>query len=196
MAMARPIDPSTRPALLSAAHQLFYRHGIGPTSIDDVADASGLTKPTLYRYFSSKQALVGAYLDERDAELAAELERRLQAVSPRRKPAAVIDWICDTLCDRRYNGCAFVRAVAEWPGEPGVRERARRRKRDLLAAITSACHEAGVKHPELLARQLALIVEGASTMVYVSGERDATVQATRDLAHLALDQAGLGTARR
>lgn len=41
--------------ILTAGTVLFDKHGFGRTSMDDIADAAGITKRTLYRYVSSKQ---------------------------------------------------------------------------------------------------------------------------------------------
>lgn len=44
--------------LLDAAYELFSRHGIQRTTMDDVARAAGLSRITVYRRLSSKEALV------------------------------------------------------------------------------------------------------------------------------------------
>lgn len=44
--------------LLDAAYELFCRHGIACTTMDDVARRAGLSRITVYRRVSSKEALV------------------------------------------------------------------------------------------------------------------------------------------
>jgi AcrR family transcriptional regulator len=51
--------PGTRDRILQAALDLFLRQGIRKTSIDDVAERAGLTRVTVYRYFSDRQQLIG-----------------------------------------------------------------------------------------------------------------------------------------
>lgn len=63
-------DPSTRvfdrdeqrkrkrDAVIGVAASAFNRRGFANTSMDDVARALGVTKPTLYQYFSSKQDIL------------------------------------------------------------------------------------------------------------------------------------------
>jgi TetR/AcrR family transcriptional repressor of uid operon len=46
------------PAVLDAAFELFCRHGIQRTTMDDVARRAGLSRITVYRRVSSKEALV------------------------------------------------------------------------------------------------------------------------------------------
>ena len=58
-------------AFLDAALQLFAAQGYSGTTMDQVAEAAGLTKPTLYQYFPSKEALFARMmLEKRDTMLA------------------------------------------------------------------------------------------------------------------------------
>jgi AcrR family transcriptional regulator len=189
--VARTADPRTRPALLEAARDLFYTQGVVATAVDDVAEASGLTKPTLYRHFPSKEALVAAYLDDRHEQLDVELRSWIAGSPPGSRPRAVIDWLCDSISRAGFTGCAFVRACAELSDDRVVREKARKRKRVLLETIQDACRAAGARDPAALARQLALIVEGATTMAFVTGDLTAAMDGARELARLALAAAGL-----
>jgi AcrR family transcriptional regulator len=191
LVVARTTNPRTRPALLQAARDLFYARGIGATGVEDVAAASGLTKPTLYRHFHSKEALVAAYLDDRHEQMNGELRTWTASSPPRQRPGAVVDWLCWWLSSPSFNGCAFVRAHAELLGDREVRDRARGRKAALTGAIEDACRAADVAKPAVLARQLAVVIEGATTMAFVSGDAGAAIAAARELAQLALCAAGL-----
>lgn len=68
---ARTAD--TRAAILEAASRVFADEGVGAASIGRIATAAGVTRPTVYAYFDTKEtifaALVGAV---RDAFLAAQ----------------------------------------------------------------------------------------------------------------------------
>lgn len=60
-APGRPRDPDAkREAILTAAATAFVQDGYGATSVDDIAARLGVSKPTLYYYVGSKQALLGA----------------------------------------------------------------------------------------------------------------------------------------
>jgi AcrR family transcriptional regulator len=52
-----------RDQLLDTAQQVFTEHGYGPSSMDDVADAAGVTKPVLYDHFGSKDGLLAAVVE-------------------------------------------------------------------------------------------------------------------------------------
>ena len=49
-----------RQAVLRVAATAFNRRGFANTSMDDVANALGVSKPTLYQYFKSKQEILAA----------------------------------------------------------------------------------------------------------------------------------------
>ncbi len=53
-----------REQILDVSVQVFARNGFHSTSMNDVADAAGVTKPVLYQHFDSKQDLYLALLDE------------------------------------------------------------------------------------------------------------------------------------
>ena len=48
--------------ILDAAAVLLAQHGIRRTSMDDVAREAGCARPTIYRYYPSRDALLGALL--------------------------------------------------------------------------------------------------------------------------------------
>jgi TetR/AcrR family transcriptional regulator len=69
-----------RDAVLRAAASAFNRRGYANTSLDDIAASLGVSKPTLYQYFSSKQEILyrchQRALDQGDAGVAqAEMHR-------------------------------------------------------------------------------------------------------------------------
>src|SRR6478752_2366041 len=56
--------PARREQILDVAVQVFARNGFHGTSMNDVADAAGVTKPVLYQHFDYKQELYLALLNE------------------------------------------------------------------------------------------------------------------------------------
>lgn len=61
----RPRDPEKMRNVLSTAQQHFTAHGFDRTSIDDIAEESGVSKQTIYSYFPSKEALFRAAVSDR-----------------------------------------------------------------------------------------------------------------------------------
>ncbi len=99
--------------ILDSASELFYRNGIHAVGVDAIAAGAGVTKRTLYDRFGSKDALVVAYLTERDRRWWERFEERL-ATAPRPRVLAVFDsYRADV--DEGDRGCAFINAAAELP---------------------------------------------------------------------------------
>jgi len=68
MPSAAARKPISEDAFLDAATELFARQGYGATSVDQIAQRAGSTKPTLYARFASKEEL-HARAVEREAAL-------------------------------------------------------------------------------------------------------------------------------
>src|SRR5258708_17328066 len=62
-----------RTRILDAAMLVFRRHGFRRSSIEQAADAAGLTREALYNHFKAKEALLGAVIERLyESDLAAE----------------------------------------------------------------------------------------------------------------------------
>jgi len=66
---------SARTRILDAAMLVFRRHGFRRSSIEQAAEAAGLTRQALYHHFKSKEALFRAVIERlHESALAAEIE--------------------------------------------------------------------------------------------------------------------------
>jgi AcrR family transcriptional regulator len=187
------LTPAAR-RVLDAASELFYGQGINAVGVDLIARHAGVTKKTLYERFGSKEALVAAYLRERDERwrvwLTAEVDK-----APRQDPAGRILATFDALAVwmRRENprGCGFVNAAAELPddGHP-ARQVVSAQKRWLRGYLRSLCEDAGARDLDDLADELLLLHEGATVLNGLSAVPD-PVGAARRMALRALERAGV-----
>jgi AcrR family transcriptional regulator len=66
---------SNRDKLLACALDLFAKRGFDGVGVQEVADAAGVKKPTLYYYFGSKSGLLQTLLTENFAALFDEVEK-------------------------------------------------------------------------------------------------------------------------
>jgi len=64
----RPTREQTKKVLLGAAREVFAQRGYEQTTLDDVAEAAGLTKGAVYSSFQSKAELFYALMDEQVRE--------------------------------------------------------------------------------------------------------------------------------
>lgn len=69
----------TRAALLDAAYAEFARRGFEAASLDDIAEAAGLSKGALYYNFAGKEELFLALVEQRLEQRAADLRSGIEA---------------------------------------------------------------------------------------------------------------------
>ncbi|MGV8040796.1 MAG: TetR/AcrR family transcriptional regulator [Thermoanaerobaculaceae bacterium] len=72
-------DESVRMRLLTAAIGMFNQKGYAATSVREIVEAAGVTKPALYYYFQSKEGIYLAILEEAHREFSECLEACRQA---------------------------------------------------------------------------------------------------------------------
>ncbi|MCU1496427.1 MAG: putative TetR family transcriptional regulator [Acidimicrobiales bacterium] len=78
-----------RRQLLEVALHAFAEHGFHGTSMNDVAEAAGVTKPVLYQHFASKKALYRELVDDLGSGLEQAIVAAVaQAEGPRRQVEA------------------------------------------------------------------------------------------------------------
>jgi AcrR family transcriptional regulator len=97
MVIVRPNRPAAsrlpahrrRRQLLDVAVKVFADRGFHGTSMEDVADAAGVTKPVLYQHFSSKRELYIELLDDVGSRLVDEVTKAVaEAHGPRHQVEA------------------------------------------------------------------------------------------------------------
>lgn len=158
------------PQLLDTALQLFYRQGFHATGVDQLAQAAGLTKKTLYRYFATKEALIVAVLQQRDQDFLARLAARLAQAVPARQPQAYLDFLQDWFAEPDFNGCLFMHAAAEYPlPDDAIHQQAAAHKQALQAILLAVCEAAVLANAAQCARQLFLLGEGLTVQAQLGG---------------------------
>jgi len=184
-----PVRRPARERLLAAAEELFYQDGVQSVGIDRVIERAGVAKASLYANFKGKDDLVRAYLDARFEARRAAIETKLALQeAPRDKMLAVFDAMTEPLAKRNYRGCAFLRATAEMAADASGREvcrNARRWTRELLSGLAK---EAGASNPDVLAKQLVLLYDGAAASAQMDRDPAAAAEA-RAAAVLLIDAA-------
>ena len=165
---------SPRERILSAASELFYRHGIRAVGVDAVAEAAETNKMTLYRHFSSKDELVAEYL-QRLAEKAKASWDRLEADHPGEPSAQLRAWLKNMaahVASADERGCALANAAVELPEKdhPARRviEAFKTAQRERLVQL---CAAASLAEPEMLADELFLLLEGARVTAQSMGRK-------------------------
>ena len=156
-------DPRTR--ILKVADHLFYTEGIRATGTEKIMSVAAVAKATFYRHFESKDALVLAYLDNRDRSFWDYL------FSPNH-PKDVHEALAkiDRLVNRpEVTGCPFLLAASEFqdPAHPFHR-RVIEHKDKLLAYLIELLKPFAIDK-KAAAAKLLIVIDGALSLRAVYG---------------------------
>jgi AcrR family transcriptional regulator len=162
MSQADRAEPPARERMLDAAFRLFYAHGPRGVGVDTIIAESGVAKATLYKHFPRKDDLILAYLDKVDQAWFGQLRAAARAAGeePREQLVGMFDALATASRRDGYHGCAFINTAAE--SDPGgdVHARTVEHKHVVRAWITDLARRAGAGDPDLLARQLTMLIDG------------------------------------
>lgn len=170
---------NARLQLIDTALDLFDRHGFHAVGIDKILAAAGLAKMTLYHHFDSKEALIVAALEKRDAAFRVAFAGAIAAAAAgRAELLAMFDAIEAWIRDPAFRGSLFDKAAAEY-GEKDhpVKRSVLAHKAWLFGEVRRAAAAAGASDPVKLAAELFLLIEGAISAAAVTGDRSAARRA-------------------
>jgi AcrR family transcriptional regulator len=191
---AVPQRPSSgRERILETAYDLFSRQGTRAVGVDRIIAASGAAKMTLYRNFSSKNALIMAFLERREERwtrgwLQAEVTRR--GTTPGERLLAIFDVFAEWFARDDFEGCSFINVMLELAdADDPVRQASVRHLRAVRDFLRGLADEAGVEDPDAFARQWHILMKG-SIVAAGEGDRDAAARA-RELGELLLARHGV-----
>jgi AcrR family transcriptional regulator len=162
------------------ARELYYREGIRAVGVDEIVSRAGVTKPSLYRSFSSKDELAAAYLRDYDGEFWARFEQSAEK-HPGDPKAQILDYIRG-LGQRAqrpdYRGCGLSNAALEYPAhDHPARLVSEDHKKRLRARLTEMAKGMGAKRPQTLADGLLLVIEGVFVTGQLFGDRGPAMHA-------------------
>jgi AcrR family transcriptional regulator len=168
-AESEPSNPTAdrlppRQRILLVARDLFYERGVRAVGVDEIAEAAGTNKMTLYRHFASKDLLVAECLRQFAEQADAEWDRlaAAHAGNPRGELTAWLAAVTDHILAGGGRGCALANAAVELAEKDHparkVIEEVKRAQRDRLVRL---CRAAVPHEPEFLADELFLLLEGA-----------------------------------
>jgi hypothetical protein len=129
-----------------------------------------------------------AYLEKVDEVWFGQLRAAARAAGDR--PADQLVGMFDALataCRRDgYHGCAFINTAAESPSDSDVHARTVEHKAVVLAWVTDLARRAGAADPDLLARQLTLLLDGGLSAGVLDAD-PAVASAAKEAARVLVD---------
>jgi AcrR family transcriptional regulator len=183
-----PVDEARR-AVLRAADDLFYAHGISGVVMSDIRDASGVSMRRLYAMYPSKSELVAAWLTDRHdtwmAWFTTAVERHVAAgVDP---VLATLDAIAEWVGTPGYRGCAFINSLAETAEIDDTHRRIiAAHKGELVARLADLAAGHRPDTPSWLPAALGVIIDGAIVQCTVFGSTE-PLAAARSAVHQLLE---------
>lgn len=175
-----PAASRKRDHLVDTASALFYREGFRAVGIDTLLAEAGVAKMTLYNHFSSKEELIVAVLEARSTQLQQALDKSLAEAgkSPSRQLGAVFDGLKDFFESDEFKGCAFIRALSEYPDpQHPIHQTAWAHKRAMNARFFMIAKNAGAKNPSAIADAISLLVDGAIVAAHATRSSESANQA-------------------
>ncbi|MGW2716081.1 TetR/AcrR family transcriptional regulator [Streptomyces sp. NPDC001492] len=170
--MTTEAKQSPRERLLEAAAALTYREGVA-VGVDALCKAAGVSKRSMYQLFESKDELLAASLEQRASAYAATL---LPAPDDDRPPRARILHVFERVESEadapEFRGCRYLAVQIELKDQSHPASRvAHRVKESLTGFFRAEAEQGGASDPDLLARQLSLVFDGASARAGIGADR-------------------------
>lgn len=199
--MAQRRSPTVRSAvsvherILDAATRLFYYNGVSSTGINTVIESAGVAKMSLYRHFGSKEQLIVECLTRLDIRyhtwFVEQVENR--GGDPVEKLLSVFDVLDEWFGSNHFRGCAFINATVELanPMHPARKPAMahKKRNRDYIEQLAVG---ADISHPQAIAKQIMLLIEGSIVTALVQNDPKAALDA-KEVARALLIQATIAS---
>jgi AcrR family transcriptional regulator len=150
--------PQRRRQLLDRALGVFAAHGFHDTSMNDIAEAAGVTKPVLYQHFRSKRALYLELVDDVGNRMEEAIVKAVaQAPGPREQVEAGFQAFCRFVVDDQA-AFQLLFASGSWGADPEFTDRVRRVEDTLADDIAALINVDGL--PAVRRRLLAHSIVG------------------------------------
>lgn len=161
--------PRAADRIRAVADEMFYREGIRAIGVDEIVTRAGVTKPSLYRSYASKDELAAAYLADYDERFCRKFDEAGIGLEhdPRGHVLAYLEGLAQRATKAGYRGCGLTNAAVEYP-QPNhpARKVAESSKRVFRARLVALAQAMGAGDPQALGDGLLLLIEGT----YASGQ--------------------------
>jgi AcrR family transcriptional regulator len=166
---------------LAQALRVFWEKGYEGTSLNDLTEAMGITRPSLYAAFGNKEALFRKALDLYQSEKLAYIQRALEQPTARQVAETMLRGAVDnvTSCEQPHGCLGVITSVACGAESQSVREEVVKRgeagKRALTERFVRAREEGDLPphiDPEGLMRVLIALLQGISVQASQGASRE------------------------
>lgn len=169
--------------VLYTAECLFNSYGYHRTGVDMIMKESGVSKTTMYKHFKTKEDLVLEVLKRKSNVLIGSIKQKI-LISVQAKPNAsvyqqiniVLDAIESWIKSSDFSGCLFMKAVSEYDGKDkeicNFAEKHKNRIKKIIKDILNNNPVRQTYNSDELAKNIALVIDGAIITAYIKGDKD------------------------
>jgi len=162
-----PRTSDKRERLVAAAKDLIHRQGFAPTTLADIADASGVPLGNVYYYFKTKEELGAAVIDERLADFRSMFRAWEDYPDPRARLLALLDLLESAQEAVASHGCPVGSLCQELDkGGSTLAEKADGVIKEHVAWATEQFRLLGRADAAELGQELIVGVQGASLVAH------------------------------
>ena len=183
-------DSPARQRILDTAYELFSHRGIRAVGVEEVISRADVAKATLYRHFPSKDALVLAFLEQREnlwTRQLVEAGARERGTTAEERLLAIFDVFHDWFQQDDFEGCSFINVLLETADrEHPVGKASAQYLENIRTIVRTLAEEADLRDPEAFALSWHLLMKGAIVQA-AEGDRLAA-QRAKTIARLVLEQ--------
>ncbi len=179
---AQPVTGAARSArerILSTAYDLFSQRGVRSVGVDEIIGRSGVAKATLYKHFPSKDALVEAFLHDREQRWTlgfVESESRRRGTTPEEQLLAIFDVFDDWFHRDDFEACSFINVLLEMGPRHQLGRSSIRYLENIRAIVRARAEAANLHEPEEFAHSWHILMKG-SIVAASEGDRHAARRA-------------------
>ena len=147
MADGTGTETPMRERILQATFKVLCRSGYGKFNLSDVAAQAGISRPTLYKSFSSKDDLLAAFSEFEVQLLSVELHRAVEGHTGRRRLELLLEFLADFYRSYAMRGLVEI--------EPGLVLAQLSKALPVLVGLIAPVLAGQVSEPETVAMALA-----------------------------------------
>jgi AcrR family transcriptional regulator len=140
------LDDPMRDRILRATIKVLSRHGYGKLNLSDVAAQAGISRPTLYKFFSSKENLLAECAAFELQLVRDELDRAVAGRTGRKRVDALLTFLVDFYSSYQMRGLVEI--------EPGLVLDQMSTALPSLVALVTPVLEGQVSDPDAVAMAL------------------------------------------
>ncbi len=150
--------------LLDAAYELFSRRGVRDVSVDEVIDRAAVAKATFYRHYPSKDALVLAFLQQREQRWtfgAIHAGATARGTAPAQQLIAIFDVFDDWFHRSDFEACSFINVLLEMGAAHPAGQASIGYLANIRAMVQELAADAGLRDIDGFARSWHILMKGS-----------------------------------